>query len=1165
MGRRRPDDQQPTTTSSAGTSEDPALGEHLETVFRTVADGLVLVDVEGRVVLANPAAQEAIRTFGHEGPLVGSHVGSLQVSLVDESGQPVLVGDLYNPRRVLDSDEELHVRVGAASTDGSTSWFDIVVRGSGTGDGRVAVISFRDVTDEARRVARAERRERLQALLADVNELVSRRLEPDAGDDALEVGEFLQEVCELAVEVGDFRSAWVGLQDADGTLRPEAGAGAAGPRPVADLLAFQASDPRRVVSVADGPLTWSLARIAGGGISGVLAVSERVDHRSEDAERSLLLELAADVSHGLGLHAQGRLRREAEQALRGSEEWFRALVQNASDSIVVLDAAGTVRYITPGGALIMGRAPEDIVGRTAEDLLEPSEVPAVRELLTDVASRVGAERSVTLRVPHEDGSPRWVRARINNQLDNPAVRGLVINAHDVTAEQESRTRLELQARLLASVSEAVIATDPEGRVVHWNDAASQLYGWSEDEALGANVAELIPPADDPALAHAIMSTVQQGRPWAGELEIRRRDGSTVPVQIFNNPVLDAEGRISGLIGTSFDISERRRAQEIAWSRARQHATVASLSQHVLRTRDFDALVRETVDAVSDALEVDVVRVLTRSPAGVTAVVRASSGSDLLAPGQQLKLVDTPLGTSALTTQQPIVAPDVTSSPLHGRTGADDEIASAVAATIERAGVLEGVLLVLSRVRRVFTPEEADFVQSVANLLSAAMEAEQSQQKLQQLALHDSLTGLPNRTLFRDRLDQAIRRHERDGGGLAVLFCDLDRFKMVNDALGHAVGDKLLQEVGERLLELVRPGDTVARLGGDEFAVLCDDVADAAVGLAVARRITSAMASQPIPVGDAEVMGNLSIGVAACTEDPCSAEELLRDADAAMYRAKDLGRGRAELFVAEDHAHVVERFEMTTELRTALDQGQFQLRYQPEIQLTGPAVWVEALLRWDHPVRGELEPSAFMAVAEETGEITGIGEWALRTALDDLAVWRRDDPERAPECLSVNLSARQLQEPRLFDVVRSALEDSGIEPSALWFEITETAVLLQPDLAVEVLTDLKGMGVGLAIDDFGTGYSSLTYAQRLPADALKIDRSFVSGVGSDLRNHSIASAVIGLAHSLDLLVIAEGVETEDQLAALREEGCDFAQGYLWARPMRADQVLGWLSEHGRPLR
>ncbi len=1140
-----------------GGDREETLAAHLHTAFLTVADGLVLVDFEGEILLANPAAVQTIQRFGHGGPVVGEQLATLDVRLVDEDGRPVTVADLYEQRHALRSTDDLTVRVGAIAPDGTIAWFELRARtSSGPANQRVALVSVREITEERRQVRSAQRLERLQAVLADVNELLSHRLEIELDADEWDVSTFLHDVCRVASDVGGYPAVQIGLRDEHGTMRPAVSCGTdiALPQSFVDGIGR-----REVRTAAEAGHAWLIVEIAGGGRRGALALAVPSLDRPDDQERSLVVELAADVSHGLELHAQAQRRRAAEQAVRTSEEWFRALVQHASDLVMVIDAAGTITYVTPGGGAMVGRDPEALVGQSAEGLIEPEDRAELQAWLDDTKTRAGTAPVITFRTRHVDGTVRWVRAVANNQLDNPAVRGIVINAHDVTDEHEARIRLEFQARLLASVGEAVIATDPDGRILHWNDAAEQLYGWSAEEAIGQLVHKLVPPVD-PDLPRRTSERMRLGHSWSGEIEVRRRDGTMVPVQAFDRPVLDEHGRITALIGTSFDVTGQRQAEHDALARARQHATVAALSQQVLRTRDLDALLTEATDAVREGLDVDVARALIRSSSNGALVVRAASGSDRLPLGHELEPDEAPLAASVLDGRRSIAVDDLGSSAQRSHVAENDDAASGMAAVIECQGVAEGALLVLSRPARQFTSEEIDFLQSVANLVSAAMEAERSEERLQHLALHDPLTGLPNRTLFRDRLDQAIRRHERDETGIAVLFCDLDRFKMVNDALGHAIGDQLLREVAGRLVELVRPGDTVARFGGDEFAVLCDDVDAPAVGLEVARRITRTLGREPIDLAGAEVLANLSIGVAACVDGGCTAEELLRNADAAMYRAKDLGRGRAELFHSDDRDALLERFELTTALSSALARDQFVLRYQPEVELDGTTVWVEALLRWQHPSRGELDPSQFMAIAEETGEIADIGAWALRQALADFARWQTDAGADAPSCVSVNLSARQLQEPDLIGSVRDALADSGVEPAALWFEITETAVLVQPDLAAEVLDELKELGVGLAIDDFGTGYSSLTYARRLPADALKIDRSFVSGMGSDLRDHSIASAVIGLAHTLGILAIAEGVETEQQLAALRRDGCDYAQGYLWARPLAADDVVAWVRDH-----
>ena len=421
-------------------------------------------------------------------------------------------------------------------------------------------------------------------------------------------------------------------------------------------------------------------------------------------------------------------------------------------------------------------------------------------------------------------------------------------------------------------------------------------------------------------------------------------------------------------------------------------------------------------------------------------------------------------------------------------------------------------------------------------------------QLVQRALHDQLTGLPNRTLFMDRLEQAIERSARRGKFAAVLFLDLDRFKLVNDNLGHDNGDQLLVKVAERLRGCLRRVDTIARIGGDEFTVLLEDVGVSADAALVAERIIEAFRGS-FRIENQEIFVGASIGIALGGRDQgTTAQGLLRNADIAMYRAKANGRACFEVFKASMRETVKGRLKMETELRRALDRGELRLHYQPQVDLrSARIVGLEALVRWEHPERGLVPPGSFIPMAEETGLILPIGRWVLETACRQASIWRADTEIGLDLVMAVNLSPRQFRHPRLVQDVGQVLAESGLDASGLEVEITEGTAMGDADATVKTLEHLKAIGIRLAIDDFGTGYSSLGYLKRFPIDVLKVDRSFVAGLPANRGDAAIVRAVVGLTRALGLKAVAEGVETTEQLAELRGLGCDQGQGYLFGRP------------------
>ena len=417
------------------------------------------------------------------------------------------------------------------------------------------------------------------------------------------------------------------------------------------------------------------------------------------------------------------------------------------------------------------------------------------------------------------------------------------------------------------------------------------------------------------------------------------------------------------------------------------------------------------------------------------------------------------------------------------------------------------------------------------------------------AFHDALTGLPNRALFMDRLGQAVERIKRSSEcSFAAIFLDLDRFKVINDSLGHMVGDQLLIEVSRRLEGCMRSGDTVARLGGDEFTILLEGVRDAEDAIRMAERIQKQLAL-PCHLGGNEVFTSASLGIALSAIGYHRPEDLLRDANIAMHRAKTLGKARHQVFDTTMHSHAVALLKLETDLRRVVERQEYRVHYQPIVALeTGQLTGFEALVRWQHPTRGLLYPEEFISVAEETGLIINLDRWVLREACAKAAGWQQRHPGQLLVTVSVNLSAKQFSHPDLINYVGKILDETGLEAGNLKLEITESVLMSDAESVTHILAQLRSLGVGLHLDDFGTGYSSLSYLHRFPIDTLKIDRSFISRMGGGSENSEIARAIVTLAHSLGMEVIAEGVETEQQLAELKSLKCEYGQGNLFSEPV-----------------
>ncbi|CAN5902286.1 hypothetical protein BH23ACT11_BH23ACT11_24430 [soil metagenome] len=438
------------------------------------------------------------------------------------------------------------------------------------------------------------------------------------------------------------------------------------------------------------------------------------------------------------------------------------------------------------------------------------------------------------------------------------------------------------------------------------------------------------------------------------------------------------------------------------------------------------------------------------------------------------------------------------------------------------------------------------------------ERKKLEQQLMHQALHDPLTGLPNRLLFMDRLKHALARLTRSESSVAVLFVDLDNFKLINDSLGHELGDRLLVEVAGRFQEALRSADTVARLGGDEFTILLDPIAGLGEAARVVERITESL-QEPFQVEGHEVFVTASIGVALGSKGGEGPQELLRNADMAMYRAKGSGRGRFEVFESSMTAGLQARLTLENDLRRAIERDEFVLYYQPQLEFeNGQIRGMEALLRWERPAQGLVSPAEFIPLAEETGMIVPIGSWVLREACRQALEWRGTFGDDLPLVTSVNLSTRQIRWGDIAEEVTQVLHEIGLDPSCLELEITESVVIEDTTNAIETLDRLKELGLRLAIDDFGTGYSSLSYLRRLPVDTLKMDRSFVGKLDARTEEAAIVQAVITLANTMHLEVVGEGVENAGQMRRLRDMGCELGQGYYFSRPLPANEATELLA-------
>jgi diguanylate cyclase (GGDEF)-like protein/PAS domain S-box-containing protein len=898
----------------------------------------------------------------------------------------------------------------------------------------------------------------------------------------------------------------------------------------------------------------------------MLARLRRADGVYRRVEFAVSNLLAEPTIHGLVLNGRDITeQREVDERLRASESRFRGLVQNLAEGVTVLAADGSVKYSSPSASRMMGFELGHGMGKVGLDFVVDEDRERAAEVVGRAFSEPGIQGPISLRVHAANGAVRVVEALGHNRLDDPEVEGIVITTRDITervqAEEAVRHSDARLSALVQNLSDVITVVDPDGHIIYTSPAAAEVFGFIEGDTSYVDPLARVHPDERDAVTAAFGEQLAGSSIEPVRFRLEAGDGEWRYVEAVARDMTH-DPAVGGIVVTTRDVTGRTRAELLVANQAHVLTLIARGSPlPVTLSALCEVLDRHVRGAACGVLLVDQYRQILRLSAGPrVAVELADACHDVAIAGTEDVLGATvSQGASAVVLD---VARDPRAEAL--RAVADQCGVGGIWTTpifdTDGSGVLGAVVTFLDHAREPAAGER-EVVQMFAQTAAIAIERQAAEDLLAHRANHDLLTGLPNRGLFVDFLGNALARSERDGAGIAVLFLDVDRFKHVNDGLGHDAGDVLLREIAQRLQRTVRPSDVVARFGGDEFTVLCaglDPLQAEVQASELARRLLEAI-ERPLDLDGEDRRLSASLGIAMAS--PASTPEgLLHDADAAMYEAKQRGKARFEIFDDEMRSTLHARLDLEARLERAIERDEFRLVVQPIVDLpTGRCVAAEALLRWQDPEFGLVTPDAFIGLAEDTGLIIPIGEWALAEACRTVAQWD-EIGLLAPEfTMAVNLSARQVGQADLVERVRSVIERSGPTASRLCLEITES--VLMEESSVAAMTALKALGVRLSIDDFGTGYSSLGYLKRFPVDSVKVDRSFVDGLGIEGEDSAIVAAVVSLGHALGLSVVAEGVETSGQLHELLALGCDRAQGYWFSGPRTPTEFSGLL--HTQP--
>jgi len=707
------------------------------------------------------------------------------------------------------------------------------------------------------------------------------------------------------------------------------------------------------------------------------------------------------------------------------------------------------------------------------------------------------------RLQHKN--KKWIRVEVSANALSRDEKGWAEHVFSVMRDL-GRSDNHYQ-KIVENIHEGIWVIDKNNYIQYVNKRMADLTGYSIDEMQGKHIFGFM-NKNSVEICKVNLQRRRKGISEDHRFELQHKNGEPVYVAMASSPIINSHGEYDGSISGVMDIGAQR-AQEL---KLKMLSSAVEQSGTMVMITNQDADIEYVNPKFCEITEYDNEEVL-----GKNASILRSSDMDAEA------IAD-------------LWATITSGRDWHGELH-----------TKKKGGELFWSMMSISAIEN-----ENGQISHFVTVIEDVSQLKEARQQMEQLAYIDSLTGLANRLLFRDRLEQVLKAVQRNKTHAALLYLDLDQFKRVNDSLGHDVGDALLMKVAERLRQCVRHQDTVARMGGDEFVMLLTDVDDMAGASAVARKVLKHM-SQPMHLLKHEIIITPSIGITLAPHDSLNADILLKNADLAMYRAKASGRNNYQFFTKEMNSKILEHLLIEGELRNAIEQESLVLHFQPQVNIeSGNLVGIEALVRWQHPEKGLIPPDDFIPVAETTGLIVALGEWVLFSACRNI---RNMEISGLPSVkLAVNLSPRQFQDPNVIDMIQNVLDKTGFKPINLELEITETMLMDNLDYAIDVLNKIKALGISVSIDDFGTGYSSLSYLKRLPIDSLKVDQSFIKDIPADRDDMEITAAIIAMAHKLKLGVVAEGIETNEQWEFLKKNKCDIGQGYLFSKPLTARALL-----------